>query len=955
LLAWTPGALGQLELTVSPDGPLTLTEAVTQAVASLSSEIKITLEVDDCDAADPFLQTSGIQINLLQPNKRLTIAGSCLQDPHNVVVTNSGLVTPVFTIMGAGTVIFESLTIKGGRSAGISVTGSLANVVLNRCLVKDSVSGPGLSFNGATCVIANSVFTGSKDAALDVTGGNVVVVQSTFIDGESDAIKVNGGEVQAIACLFYRNAGNALTPNTGGVLTARYCVSEENNNDTAGLIESRIEATVNLATPMRWPGDLATGIPASGLESLPGAAEPYKTYDFEYEPRFAAQVEDDPQVGADHEGGGVTDMVWVDTQYALFSGPTGAGYGDGRLYIGKGAVFEIVIIGNLGADASVLLVPETRQFDPLNLLGGPLDLPLSLDPGSVTDPTAVRVGRATFTLQSTSLGNVVLDGHATVYLRNGPDVYGVRANTDPGSVAPQALLNSRLLVLDTMPPRLQIPADATADRFIIGSSDVFLASSDTGSPFPGDWPPAQSLTPTNGVVLVDATTTLGNAAMYLNGPGPLGFTVVARFEDPPPEGANIVVAGFDGAIAEAASGTAAAGDLLNPSDTVPRPYWVGRFMHTKGIEPDDPVMADFLLAGPGARELDAMWTVSGIPDNRAQANDWNIEWRFAAMDRAGNVSSQSGNSLELWWMPFAPGTKMTSTSTSTASFSWDLDRQGAAPSNASPSDPLFSYRLWSVGGGVGPGSAQWAAVGPWTPWDRLKSVTIPNTILNNDQYKNKRMLITVMGADEAGNVHQAGPLAGNSFSGFSIPESRRIAYEHWLNRGGAAQIDTIVTAHFWHVDDAGDLMRDFGTSTRIPLPSENSGLHVEAQFDIVVETPTLTAPRFVNWELFEDGAQVGVDAIRVPDNEKTVILRLRADAGIVLGDEAQRAHTRTYLFRAVAVFGEGYPPPTLDDTPATISFTVYIPEGGAAEGRAGGPGGDPGDEQPFKIFVRGEE
>ncbi|MBP8131889.1 MAG: right-handed parallel beta-helix repeat-containing protein [Candidatus Hydrogenedentes bacterium] len=967
LLAWMPWAAAQQVVVEAGTETLilsTLTEALEHLTSLLAPEVRITLLLTG-GAPFTFLEPAGIQVNLVQTNKKLVIAGgqgtpdniTPLASPQDVVVTTS-LPTPVFTIMGPGEVVFEALTVEGGGSAGISVIGGTARVTLNRCLVRDS-RGPGLSFSGSTGVIANTCFSGNADAAIDVSGGAATVVQSTFIDGSGNGITVGGGSAVVMGCLFYRNEGDALSANNKDKLKASFCTSSENGGDSLDLIENPIDVTVNLDAGGGWPGKLDSGIQAPGMET--SAAGEYGSFDFERQARIGT-----PQVGADYVGGGVTDQVWLDTRYFVYDpGPYGAGYGDGRIYVGKGATFRITIVGNLNfVDDYVLLEPQTGSFA---VPGRAIPLPLVGEPPNPADPSGVRVGYADYALQTTEVNGLVLDGLATVYLLADGEVFGVNAINTPDRVAARALENSRLLVLDSVPPRLALSPENDASAFLVAATDVYLATPDNGSGAPGDWPPAIVEAPTNRVSLADAGTATGNAGMYLNGPGPLVFTVAAHFDDHPPEGGpSVEVSGFDAGLSALSVADTVAGSLLGPAADIARPYWAGSFFHSKGIDPaGDLVTVNYGVAGPGARQLDVDWTVAGpfalgIPIERALSNDWHIQMQLVAMDRAGNSSPLGGNAIELWWMPLPARAKLTSATrydgvtASLPSFSWDLARLGESPSNASPCDPVFSYRFWKADAGLDAGTATWTALTPWYLWDRLKSGAPPQPLLEENQ--NSRMLITVLGADEAGNMQPGGAL-GDAFTGFAALQSLGIAYDHWVNPGGTGQIETSMTGRFWHTDD-DVLIRDFGAGPRIPLPAKNSGVHVEAQFDISIEA-AIPAKRSVIWVLSEDGVEKASATITGVEPGQTVVLRLRADAGIVLGDEwSDTPRTREYLFRAYGRYGpddDVLPPPYADTTPAAISFTVYPLEGADVEGTAGGAGGDAGDEQPFKVFVRGEE
>ena len=945
--AWA--AQGQVTTTVGVGGEyVNLTDAINALLTPLATVMEIIVK-------GPIVLTEPGGINItLRPGQQVTIRGDQPGAAEDITLLNA-LPTTVLTVQGegglsGGSLLLEDLTISGS-STGLLVQNG-ANVSLNRCLVKSTTLTGITVASGSEVVVANSCFSLTVGPALEVSGGRAFVVQSTFIECLGPGIKVAGGQADVLLSLFYLNGGAGMRMNSG-TLSAQYCLSQDNGSPDTGAIANPITGTVELSLTRTWPGDLAEGIqvPLNVTVPIPAEAAAYSAFDFENQPRNNTRR----QVGADEEGGGAVGIAWIDTQYAFTPLElAGMDYGDGLFYVGKSVVTDIIILGNIDfVDDFVRLVPETGSVD---VEGRFVRIPL------IPDSINGNIGRAKLAITSTTIGDLLLDGRATVYLESNNEgsheIFGLLppAVSTPDRVDPLALSNSQLLVIDTTPPRIEVPAEATAIDVIASSSDVYTAASDGESDFPSDWRPASAAIPWNNALLSGAATGVMPTAFF-NGSDPLTFTVGARFIDPYPEEAAVQIAGFDNRMDSTRNGTVQ--ELLTPpADTDPAavlyPYWMSSFPGNT-LQPQDPVYASYLASDLGTME--ASWTFADIPPERSRKNDWRISFNMVVRDRAKNTSDTARlNPVELWWMQYAEAKLMGNyggNAVSSPIFSWELVRASTAPTNAAPCEPLFRYRLWGASASVPGTQALWEAVTPWTDWTRDTGTSIDPGIL--EENLNRQLMITVLGADEAGNVQTADLVLGDSFEGVQGLRQAGVAFDYWRNQGLAGTVDTTVSARFWHEDAEGGELRDFGAGPRIPLPTAPERVGVQFDFGIKASLPSNTV---LTWEIRDvdnPGVVVAGDTIDNPStpDRATLIFSVREGGyALYLGDPQQ---TKTYRMTAYATMVSGPAPSTtiVDDTPATKTFTIYLPDTAAETSEATGLE-EQGDEQPFKVFVRGE-
>lgn len=950
-------AVAQLDVTVGAGGDFGDLGSALTSLASAADQTSFTITLIGEDGSEVVFPIAVVPLDWLA-DKTLTIRSDQTGSPQKVSIEGGGAVT-MFTVPTGGTLNFEDVTLKPVQRAVLVSPG--ATLTVNRCLIKESGSD-GISAVGGTVVIANSCFSRTGGPALKITGGQAFVGQSTFIDCSGGGISVVTGQAEVVLTLFHQNGTDILVQ--GGSANAQYCVFTGNEPPPTADVGFPIVATVKLAgDPPPWPGDLAEPIEAVGAPPLLAQLQPYDGFDFEHQPRNA----DRRQVGADEEGGGTGAEMWLNTRYTYELDETiGADYGDGLIYVGKGATIQIELEVNRDTvdlvDDEVWLVPESGSL----LTGAYVALPLVAD-GSI--------GRATLTVSETTRNGVVMDGLATVYLALGDgtgnvQLFGLGQNEDPVRVSQDALTNSRLLFIDTVAPRLvlpELPDPAMPDTLLAGSSDKIgpnLGDSD----YPSRWRPAQFVVPYNDASLRRDAQNTATPKLFFNGFSPLTISIRATFFDAPPANSSVSSSGFDPRLASISSGTVAT--VLAP-DVNPFviPYWVGDMMAV--LNADNRMDVTYTPGDPGI--LDVVWTLVDIPPVSDPAIDplpyWHMSFKPVARDRAKNVTDTVDlNALELWWMRFAQAeltSKFNGAAVPAPQITWKLRRPDITPTGVSPCDPIFRYRLWSTELGGGWKDATWVALDSWSDWFAGTSATLPVSLLNSTM--NRRLLVTVVGADEAGNTQDPGIAEGDTLDGLAGLDEAGVQYDHWLNLGLAGTVDTTLSARVWHYNTAlGEpdaFLEDFGGSgARVPEP-EAGHIIVLGQFDVGVQASVGSIRRILleYSGTTDQGASIAGDSIQVELNQgdkgqvTLFVSQNKEDAVFLIPDGAESI---TYSVRVRAEMdvkiASGDEVTVVDDTPETMSFTVYRPEVAVTQTQGGGFE-EQTDEQPFKVFVRGEE
>lgn len=929
----------------------------------------------------------------------------------------------------------ENLSLLAPSGTG-ALVGDGVTVELNRCFVYGSAEGVKTLAGAADArvVAISSVFYQNSDA-IYIQGGSATVFQCTFRDNPT-AIRAEGlaaGPRDFVACLF---AGNGGAVNAVGGLAAQVRMGGNAIFNSAGAPDfgtptgvvsvGGVAAVVNtgvtdpgddlyLDTP--WIGKLKDDADSPqlfagfGFADLPQPVQAALNnriiqFDFELDPRNLGQL----QVGADETrptaGAG---WFWQDVRFEYADGtqPNRGLNGNLPAAIGRNRPLAITVtlIGREAEDIAVFIVPELLLFEPAT--GNPVADPAAvvLEHGipwgaGAKGFKAVDLFEATFTdvftatYRDTPGGvNGLVDGLAAIVLVDDDgNIYGAGFNLD--NVNPGVPGRAQFIV-DTTPPVIGAPLSTGRD-LVVASNDV-LGAPPVYGPYPAQWPGVADLPASFGTI----NDRYRDPQVFFNlQTEPLTFTVALPFRDDGPLTADgsglwtVATAGFDAYTLPAADatdvlfgGVDAEGALATLEDGQAR--WFGP-------RPGDTLLgalAEAALIDTGGG-FEAVWTVGNVT-YQVPANTWRLEGRFVARDRAGN-EVVSARPLRLWWQTDARAriTSAPSGPLSAPTVAWDLAR-ATGPRDSQPAIPIARFRLWKERFPGAPNSP-WDAVDTWSPWtDRavidqnsLSGNARLREILRDPALQGATMGISVVAADEAGNVQNPGVFDQPEFSAAElvVALANGAAWAQWENAEGPAPLDTRVQARFWHNrsvfdtclpindtavleairPDLGDI--DFGASTRIPLPDKERAafFRVEARFEISVNDPNA----FVEWVLYEDGIFVGSGQL-IPLTREPFFVQIPQDIvqpigagwqpapGVSflngacpgscaptfdrLGDEGCdndqggqfRRRDVTYTFVARATDGVRN-----DPTPATVSFTVYVDD-------------DATDDQPIKEVSRG--
>lgn len=906
---------------------------------------------------DAGVYTLGLLLPMSLAGKTLTIKSNGLIPPQEVIIrgTNSGT---LFAILG-GTLVLEGVTIESQDRAALVSAG--ATIQMNRCLVRDT-GGVGVDVDAGRALLANTCFSETSGAGLTVRGGSARIAQCTFIECTGPGIEVQNGDVQVLLTILYRNGGPGLLLN-GGALQASNCLSDSNGGADSVTIDESITVPDPFDIGGPWPGDIPEnkGIPArSEPSSFPPELAAYRSFDFENEARPSTQV------GADWEDEAFgPNMVWRDTGYSNLAGAAATGYPgeESIVYLGKGGSVRIELDVNpdvIGTRSLVIrLKPETGNL----VSGAYLDLPVTLSGDTAS---------ANLTISDTEIDGVTMDGVATVYLvldrgTASQEVFGVGlANSDPanGRVASPALLNSQLLFIDTIPPRLQLPqGDIPAAFLFAGSTDSELADMG-GSDYPSDWGSAGIAVPANRAFLNTDSVEKVVPKLFFNAHNDLTVLIEAHFEDLPPADVAVSPSGFDPRLSGQIPSTVGQALIPAAQDPYVLPFWTGEFLGNTGLLPDDRVVVSGMATG--GFETTVTWEVGPLEVVRAENDYWHISFRVVGRDKAKNMGESSElRPLELWWMQKAAADVTSGLNGNPApapQITWELARPGSgAPTNVTPCEPLFRYKFWTMDITGDPLIDEWTMLGDWSEWTFRNNVSVDSILMQNTL--NRRVLITVLGADEAGNTQDPSAVNGTTVSDLNALKAiDGIDYDHWINLGPTGTVDTTVSANYWYYNmQVSEYVANLGGGPRIPQPGSaleiivaqlDVGVYIQKQAagtkQVHVEiTSTYDNGDSRNWpEVTAEVDETSRVVVEVPPDLESDMFSIPDNllaAGV-------RSVTHVLRVRAELVTDTFT---VIDDTPATTSFTVYVPEAAAALA-AEQALEEQTDEQPFKVFVRGE-
>lgn len=799
------------------------------------------------------------------------------------------------------------------RMAGSPATGG--SLRAQSCVFANS--NVAVQHDGGVATFVQCTFTGVAPASVRSKNGSLTVAACLFETiGDRPAFDAS---FDASKAFWY---GNLTGPGVGpGPVTV---TGTENQVPTTQFQGAAVQAVPPAAitystAPDAWPGklDISATPLLSGLAPTAASIQVLfgttRREDFEGDLRGTAI-----QVGAD-ELAAAQLAGWIGSTITTVSNTRNAS----DLVIAGASKKVTIVIEVRGInldDAELVIIPELgSETTPDNY--AVLEV----------NPIGDSYGYVDYTTPASAcFGGEIWDGRAQVYLRTSPTatlIRGTDANLPTEEY--QFIIDTTPPVLGSLGDR---PFDELRLGEVLSSNDPAGVASTLGAnAFDAveEWEPGVvgGLNPTNRYTLGDAD---GSPQVFFNF-DPVNnnaFTLPMQFFDDVPQLdatspcagssgfanlATIDIAGFEltpsppatVAIADDAFKTAA--ELDNVNDPKGQPYLSGEV-------PEGLRTAVFLQEATTSSAintsdvLDADWTFSALN----YANGWRPELLPAATDLAGNRYVHPNPIVFSWLLETdlaGTGVKLQfSGDEADPSFAWGITRSPALDVKETfPCYPVVSYRLWRADNPAQT-TEGYEAISDWSPYTATASID-RNTlfvdgaqvaplgqILADSANVGQAMMLTIMVGDEAGNLQENNMVGG--VSGLALTSDRIdsrdalvaegiVPSEVWTNEADlSGTVDTRLRAKlFWNRvypnlsgSDIGEIRRvetfipgerDFGSSTRVPLPPVDdcgAGIftRLEAQFSLTASsTVKACAERLIRWQLTEDGRIVGGGLLRV--------------------------------------------------------------------------------------------
>jgi hypothetical protein len=936
----------------------------------------------------------------------------------------TGQLHPIIQVESGRSFLLRNVAVTGGTTGVLGIGAS--SITLQKCYLFGLTEGVSLTNVGGASIAQSSVH--GCGVGIEAKDSVLTVFQSTLKNNSGYGVIAEGGRANVAACLVWSNGGglanltsyhNLVYPDSYSGVTFGGDPSEFRPPDPSivHFLDSPWVGKLQNVGPLPCPCPIYTALTLGALTGAEASFAGLFSTDFESEVRLQPM-----QVGADEvNASGGTLSAWTGCAVTPIVPRelTGRAYDIG---VGREFTVSIELAGTGGAAGGILyLVPE-EYLSVVNADPTPATvrlLPAMLQ-AALTTPFDPRVGVATFSISATFIQHPItgvemcVDGRARVYLEMGGQLFGI------GTPGIDYLLFDPAdteFIIDTTPPAVAPNYLQSTAAILAPASNDNLIPPPSEGPYPPWWGPALGNPP-------DSDGTLGAAPppqiFYNNAPAdPLDFSVEMLFWDTIPVDSTLTAhfvqtSGFWTNLAPLSSGAMAdAVNVLSVGHVFPDPV-TGVAAPVTGVArwmPDGAGLG--LLSGAGVSASASMLPTSasvGLPDagvdaivqkleatwlvsNFTYQPGWHFTTRFRAMDLSGNfVETPPQQPLHFWWMVETEAILSSAPSpgvrTADPSFQWSLNRFGGqAPQDSYPCVPLAKFQVWVARDPLlPPESNTWDSLTrlvsgeDWSPWIRenvidRNTVATKGGLLLEDLLRlspGALMRLTILGADEAGNVQ------------INVP-----AEAVWRNPGELRALDTAIHARFWHNrtdTNVGDIARinpelgerDFGSSRRIPIaPANDCNVRIEAGFTIQLVKPDVINPLgdyYADCQLFEDGQLVAVGIVSrntttgllpeilIPqdllnpgpvtwrDPTTPAFLRNGPNCAVTdrLGDdgdlETRRKRDVEYVFTARTT-ETYYDPDTgasgvfTDPTPAMVQFTVTVPESRK-------------DEQPIKVFSR---
>jgi len=740
--------------------------------------------------------------------------------PFDIQIDGGG--SAVLEVAGTG-VYLEGLMLTGGTT-GVLLQAD-ARATINRCYITgNSVNGVSCAANAAAdivnCSIANNAGTGIHVASSTAT--TEVLNCSIIRNGPPDLSVATGGKIwfwNTLICPDGVSIGEFYDINTPSTVSFGYCnvywldllpSDQPVFGFPPSVAASEVLTQFNplLASGAEWVGKLdPIDNPLIDKGQTPEAGHSSAAHigvDFEGEDRIAVDTAPNRvsryDIGADEVIGGSTSADWL--WCSVSPDPTPALLpGELHILLRTSTNVDREDID----DAYIMTSGATTR-------GQALDLNIwELGAGYFYATNAEHIDTRYY--YPDGGGNyVVNDGDAVVTL----NINGVTPDPPEGAY----------FLIDTVAPRLVV---VRAVDCVANTNDAYRGDSVIAG---RGYPPFDGRSAVHPYPFSDGWVgTFGgdeggqvffNVASISNelDAEPLMLTIVATFEDLPPEEApERSVSGFDLTLATTFSGTVD-DVLINPADLPGMPYWQVEEGYPGRLQPGHPVQATFSIAG---NTLDAFWDLGALDPGLAADGGFHVALRFVgAEDRAGNGISPVAtptdlpDPLHIWWLmdtrsQLLPNPQSAGAGTAVQhlvvkpEFRATLDRE-FSPSLAAPLAPYFAFRLMASAPGTGepPYMPVTDVLGfdgnGWSAW--LADPALINQAFYAsggilDLYNGRTLLLVVVSIDEAGNVEKWPPEIVRNNQG-NVTEINAAWGPNWRLFPIGRPLDTTISAVFWN-------------------------------------------------------------------------------------------------------------------------------------------------------------
>ena len=940
------------------------------------------------------------------PGNLKKIEGGSLTKPYDVIL-HGDYTKPLFDFTGVGETdapfVIQGVTLTGGLSA-VSAKGT-SNIELDRCYIREQAGDVAavLVSGSATAKLTNCPFYKNYDGiVVDGAASSATLTHCTFYDNRASGIHVlNGGKATVVNSLMYGNATYGIWDESGtppSTVTGSNSYNNASNSPTDNfnpvtLKDSTDDEAIVDITSDPWQGKL---LPTLGNLSLKrGVGGSNVGIDFEGEGRST-----NPYMGADELNANLTIGFW--TRCEVYDEPVGRLGADVLIHY-SGTIPDLA--------SSLCLLPDGVT---VGELAYDIEIPLEGGDGiywgrvpEINDPILGEANGKTYIADSDQAqlvlrlagGEVldVLDDNTYILGQAIPGHKGIVIDTIPPVVD-----------LNFYSPATLVRWNGSLEAATTGGNASFAARGPFLPPeaFPygaiiSGWPQMTAPVETHAVFAPYVSPpaeppkfiyNIGSVANgYYTGNDWLFLTITATFIDPdvytakqlPADGFTRMPSGFN----SVALGTETGAPANYFSDAclaqgIPA-AWVLEDVNQTPLA-DPAAVVQFSCDASGGTGMTATWDVA-IPvvgTGGPLRDRLDLLGDFIAQDKAGNYPAVTAIDrtvvppLQITWLSgsdtqVAFRTRMYGAWPEVA---WSLNdtRLHINRLNEANPRPIYSYNIWGARSygqyNSDPLYEQLTGWSEWTDENVLSASFFDQNINDNfgSPITDRWLILVVAGCDEAGNVtpwdgyqwpfgSEPQSLVLNGDGSLTLMNFEKTTGRNWIRfyiPGKTTQIDTILYANLYYVDDSG-ARRDLGPAPIVSYPPPGVGLFAEFNARLLVNDPELWNGLHTVGLKFS-AQQNGVVIFRTPGfaylespGMDMVAFQLPypdpASGEPLPPQLGDASNVMTYTVSAAAVADIATEYPLEDQTPATFSFKV-VP--GSVDEYLRSAGG----QQPVKQF-----